>query len=382
MIGPARTDTSVVGNWWWTVDRWSLAVLALLMAAGLILVLAASPPVAERLGYETFYFVRRQATFLVPAAALMVAVSLLRPIDVRRLALFGFAAAVVLVIATLAVGDEVNGARRWLTLGGVWLQPSELLKPSFVVVTAWIFAAQQRTADPHVRWAAIALLAAVSALLVAQPDIGMATLVIFVWMAQFFLAGMPLRWLSAALAAGVACGVIAYAFVPHVTDRVDRFLFPGSGENYQVERALDAFQAGGALGRGPGEGVVKYVLPDAHADFIFAVAGEEYGMIACLLIAGAFAFVVLRGFGRLLRETDYFVLLAGSGLLVQLGLQAGINMGVNLQLLPAKGMTLPFISYGGSSLIALALGMGMVLALTRRRATPPEARWLLGGPQA
>jgi cell division protein FtsW len=311
----------------------------------------------------------------------MVAVSLLRPIDVRRLALLGFAAAVVLVIATLAMGDEVNGARRWLNLGGVRLQPSELLKPSFVVVTAWIFAAQQRTADPHMRWAAIALLAMVTALLVAQPDIGMAALVIFVWMAQFFLAGMPLRWLAAMLAAGVACGVLAYAFVPHVTDRVDRFLFPGSGENYQVERALEAFQAGGALGRGPGEGVVKYVLPDAHADFIFAVAAEEYGMIACLLIAGAFAFVVLRGFSRLLRETDYFVLLAGSGLLAQLGLQAGINMGVNLHLLPAKGMTLPFISYGGSSLIALTLGMGMVLALTRRRATPPEARWLFGRPQ-
>jgi cell division protein FtsW len=316
--------------------------------------------------------------FLLPALGILITTSLLRPEDVRRLAIAGFLIALSLVAFVLVFGQEVNGARRWISLSGVWLQPSEILKPTFVVVTAWMFAAQQRTADPRVLWASIGLLALVTGMLALQPDIGMASLVVAVWLVQFFLSGMPLRWVSAVVAAGIALALLAYAFVPHVTDRVDRFLFPQSGGNYQVETALDAFYAGGALGRGPGEGVVKNVLPDAHTDFIFAVAGEEYGMAVCLLIAAGFAFVVLRGLGRLLHGTDYFALLAGAGLLVQFGLQAAINMGVNLRMLPAKGMTLPFISYGGSSLLALALGMGMALALTRRRSSALEVRWLLG----
>lgn len=379
MIGPGRTDNSVLGTWWWTVDRWSLALLAALMVVGLILIAAASPSVADRLGYDSFHFVRRQGIYLVPAAAVMVAVSLLRPVDVRRLAVLGFVAAIpLLVLALTAISDDVNGAKRWLEFGGLRLQPSEFAKPTFVVVTAWILAARQDTAHRSLHWVSIALVIVLVALIAAQPDIGMAALVAATWLAQFFLAGMPLRWVGAMFAGALAAAAAAYSFVPHVADRVDSFLFPERGTNYQVETALDAFNNGGALGRGPGEGVVKTVLPDAHTDFIFAVTGEEFGLVVCLAVVAAFALLVLRGFLRLMQETDYFVVLAGAGLLVQLGLQAAMNMGVNLRLLPAKGITLPFLSYGGSSLLALALGMGMLLALTRRRTTALEARWILG----
>ena len=213
-------------------------------------------------------------------------------------------------------------------------------------------------------------------------DFGMAAVCAAVWSAQVFLAGLPLLWTIGIVSSGAVGLWLAYLFAPHVTERIDGFLNPQAGDNFQVETALNAFAAGGPFGRGPGEGVVKNVLPDAHTDFIFAVVGEEYGMIACILIAATFAFVVLRGLLRLLREPDYFALLGGAGLLVQFGLQAAINMGVNLRLLPAKGMTLPFLSYGGSSLLALALGMGLMLALTRRRFTDLEARWLLGKAEA
>jgi len=378
VIGPARTDTSLIGRWWWTVDRLTLGAVGLLMAVGMILVVAASPAVAVRIGTDSFHFVERQALFLVPAAGVLLAASLLSPIGVRRAGLAAFGLALALMVATLLWGPLVNGAHRWLEIEGITFQPSELAKPGFAVVTAWLLAMHQRQADWRYGAFAALLLIAVLVLLAFQPDYGMAAVVASVWFGQAFLAGLPLVWVAIAIVAGASAVSAAYVFVPHVTERIDRFLYPGSGENFQVETALNAFAAGGPFGRGPGEGVVKNVLPDAHTDFIFAVVGEEFGMVACILIAAAFAFVVLRGLLRLLREPDYFVLLAGSGLLVQFGLQAAVNMGVNLRLLPAKGMTLPFLSYGGSSLLALALGMGFVLALTRRRVTDLEARWLLG----
>jgi cell division protein FtsW len=378
MIGPARTDNSLIGRWWWTVDRLTLGAIGLLMAVGMILIAAASPAVAERIGIKQFHFVERQALFLAPAAFVLVAASLLSPIGVRRIGLAAFITALALMIATLLWGPMVNGAHRWLDIEGVTFQPSELAKPAFAVVTAWLLALQQRHADWRFGAFAGALLVSVLALLALQPDYGMAAVVAAVWFGQAFLAGLPLLWVGMAVIGGAAAVSAAYTFVPHVTERIDRFLYPGSGENYQVETALNAFATGGPFGRGPGEGVVKSVLPDAHTDFIFAVVGEEFGMVACILIVATFAFVVLRGLLRLLREPDYFVLLAGSGLLVQFGLQAAVNMGVNLRLLPAKGMTLPFLSYGGSSLLALALGMGLLLALTRRRMSDLEARWLLG----
>jgi len=366
----ARTDTSLVARWWWTVDHWSLATLAMLIGVGAILSLAASPAVAERIGLEPFHFVRRQFLFLVPAVALMVGVSVLSPRAIRRLASVVFIAAVGLLILTLLIGPEIKGARRWIAIGGLSIQASEFIKPAFAVVTAWMFAEQCKGEGFPGRAAAVALYAIVITLLLLQPDLGMAVVVSTVWFVQFFLAGLPLLWVAILGIAGIAGLVGAYLVFPHVASRVDRFLDPSSGDSYQVEKAIEAFMNGGVLGRGPGEGTVKEVLPDAHTDFVFAVAGEELGLAACLIIVGLFAFIVLRGFGRLMRERSLFVLVAASGLLVQFGIQAVINIASSLRMMPTKGMTLPFISYGGSSLLGLALGMGMVLALTRQR--PPS----------
>jgi cell division protein FtsW len=368
MLSVARTDTSVIGRWWWTVDRWMLAALLLLVVVGALLTLAASPAVAERIGLGSFHFAERHILFLLPAGGIAFAVSLLSLRGVRRLALIGFAVGYVLMLATLLVGPEVKGATRWLYIAGISVQPSEFVKPFFVVVAAWLFAEQRRHGDVPGDAIALALLVLVLGCLVLQPDYGMTAVVATVWGAQIFVAGLSLVWIGALAALAAGGAGLAYLYVPHVTSRIDRFLSPEGADTYQVDTALRAFADGGLLGRGPGEGVVKRVIPDAHTDFIFAVAAEEYGVIVCLLIVALFAFIVLRGFSRLVRQDNLFVMLAAGGLLIQFGLQALINIGVNLNLLPTKGMTLPFISYGGSSLIALALAMGMVLALTRRRA--------------
>jgi cell division protein FtsW len=268
---------------------------------------------------------------------------------------------------TLVTGTEIKGATRWISLGGFSLQPSEFLKPTFAVVTAWMLAAQH---GPR-RWpgnaVAVLLFAVVVGLLLKQPDLGMTFVVTATWFAQFFLAGLSLFRVAALGIAGAGGLVGAYFVFPHVAARVDGFLDRSSGDTYQIDRSLEAFQNGGLFGRGPGEGTVKLQLPDAHSDFVFAVAGEEFGMIACLLITALFAFVVLRSIARLMQENSQFVQLAGTGVLVGFGLQALINMASSLHLMPTKGMTLPFISYGGSSVLALAMAMGMLLALSRRR---------------
>ncbi|MGB8274964.1 MAG: putative lipid II flippase FtsW [Alphaproteobacteria bacterium] len=367
MIGVPRTDSSVLGRWWWTVDHWVLWALAILIGFGAVLALAASPPVADRLGLEPFYFARRQLTVLPAAVLVMIGVSLLSPRWVRRLAWIVFLVGIVGVAATLVTGAEVKGARRWITLASFSLQPSEFVKPAFIVVSAWLLARRRLEGGSPVSPLAASLFVLVVGLLALQPDLGMAVVVATVWFGQVFVAGVPLRLVAALSSVGVAGMTAAYFVFPHVTSRVDRFLDPDSGDRYQVTTSLDAFMNGGLFGRGPGEGTVKQVLPDAHADFVLAVAGEEMGLIACLVIVCLFAFIVVRGFSRLLQEDDLYVLLAASGLLAQFGLQALINMGSSLDLIPTKGMTLPFISYGGSSLLALSLGLGMVLALTRRR---------------
>jgi cell division protein FtsW len=368
MIAVSRTDSSPFARWWWTVDHWTLWAVAALIGFGAVLTLAASPAVADRLGLDPFYFARRQFVILPTAAIAMVAVSLLPPIWIRRLALVLLVVALAGVAATLFAGTEIKGARRWIGAGGLSIQPSEFVKPSFAVLTAWLLSHRRLAGGPPVGVSAVALFAVVVVLLALQPDLGMAAVVTVVWLGQVFLAGLRLRFM-AGLAGLAAVGMVAaYLLFPHVASRVDRFLDPDSGDRYQVTTSLEAFENGGLFGRGPGEGTVKQVLPDAHADFILAVAGEEMGLVACLTVVALFAFIVIRGFARLLQENDLFVLLAASGLLAEFGLQALINMGSTLDLIPTKGMTLPFISYGGSSLIALAIGMGMLLALTRRRA--------------
>ncbi|MHA1108815.1 MAG: FtsW/RodA/SpoVE family cell cycle protein [Alphaproteobacteria bacterium] len=335
----ARTDNSLVSRWWWTVDRWSIAAIALLIGFGALLIMAASPAVADRLGLDSFHFVRRQFIVLPLALAVMLGVSLMSPRGVRRMALAGFGITLALLAATFAFGVEVKGAQRWIEFAGISLQPSEFIKPTFAVVAAWLFAERLRNNDMVVNSAAIGLFVLVVALLLMQPDFGMTVVVSAVWFTQFFLAGLPLIWVGLFLVLGVVGTLFAYFLLPHVASRIDRFLDPASGDSYQMTRSMEAFMKGGMTGRGPGEGTVKAVLPDAHTDFIFAVAGEELGLFACLIIVALFAFVVLRGFSRVLQEHNMFIML-----------------------------TLPFISYGGSSLLAIAFGIGIVLALTRRRA--------------
>ena len=362
-----RADTSILGQWWWTVDRWSLAAIAALMAFGALLAAASSPAVASRIGLDEFYFIKRHFMLLPVAIAMILAVSAMTPTQVRRMAVIAFLGCIVLLAATLLLGTEIKGARRWLSIAGFSLQATEFVKPMFAVVAAWLFSEAAR--DPRFpgRLICTGLFATVIALVIAQPDLGQAVVITGVWMAQFFLAGLPM-WLVAGLVVLGVSGLIgSYFTLSHVASRIDRFIDPKSGDTYQIERSIEAFSSGGLFGRGPGEGQVKQVLPDAHADFVFAVAGEELGMFVALFIVTLFAFIVLRGMTRAMSEQNLFIMLAVSGLLVQFGLQALINMGSSLQLIPTKGMTLPFISYGGSSLLGVALGLGMTLALTRRR---------------
>ena len=363
----ARTDNSTLGRWWWTVDRWTLLALIVLAAIGVILVLAASPPVAERIGLEPLHFVRKHVSYLPIALILMVAVSLLTPVGVRRLAAIVFMVALILLLVTLLFGTEIKGAKRWISLGSLALQPSEFVKPALAVLCAWMFAAKRLEEDIPGNTIAFFLYSIVAGMLLLQPDVGQALVVSVVWFTQWFLAGLPMAWVAVTIGIGITFLTAAYFVFPHVASRIDRFIDPASGDSYQVDRAMEAFMNGGMWGRGPGEGTVKAYLPDAHADFILAVAGEEFGLFLCLAIVGIFCFVVLRGFINLMRSSELFVVVAATGLLVQFALQALINMGSTTSLMPTKGMTLPFISYGGSSLLALAFGMGMFLAFTRRR---------------
>ena len=366
----ARTDDSRLAMWWWSVDRWTLAALMVLVLCGALLTLAASPAVADRIGLTEFHFVRRQMVFLPLAVLVMLWVSFQDARMVRRLALAMFGLGIVMMALTLVLGAEVKGATRWLRIGPFSVQPSEFVKPGFAVLAAWLFAEARRD-ERFPGWLlATGLFGLTAGLLLLQPDVGMTLVVGAIWSVQFFLGGMPVLMLIGLVGVALGAAVGAYMTFDHVKIRVDRFLDPASGEGYQVDRAIEAFQSGGLFGRGPGEGRVKEVLPDAHADFIFAVAGEEYGLIVCLIIVVLFAAIVLRGFVRAFETDDLFRLIAVAGLMVQFALQAIINLASTLNLIPPKGMTLPFISYGGSSTLALALGMGMVLALTRTRPGP------------
>ena len=363
----SRTEYSPLGDWWWTVDRMILAALAVLMLGGLVFSLAASPPVAVRMDRDPFFFVNRQVMYLIPAVLILLATSLLSPRQIRRLAVVVFIVSLVLVAATLLYGAEVKGARRWIAIFGYTMQPSEFLKPSFVILIAWLFGESTRHPEMPANSAALALLLVVVALLVLQPDFGQTLLILLVWGALFFLAGMRLVWV-AGLAATAAAGLAgAYFTVPYVTRRIKGFIDPASGDSFNIGIALESFARGGWFGRGPGEGTVKRILPESHTDFVFAVAAEEFGIVVCLALVALFAFIVIRALCHALRNEDPFARFAAAGLAVLFGLQAAINMAVNLHLLPAKGMTLPFISYGGSSMISLAYGMGMLLALTRDR---------------
>lgn len=362
----ARTDTSTFARWWWTVDRWTLIALCTLIAIGVMLTATASPSVAERIGFAPWHFMVRQGIYAPLALTVMLGVSMMNRRQVRRAAVIVFVATAGLLLLTLATGAEIKGARRWIAIGGLSVQPSEFIKPAFAVVAAWMFSAQRLGQKVPGNVIAGLLYVLVISLLLAQPDVGQAFVVTVIWLSQWFLAGLSLQWLAGFGLLGMAGLGAAYFAFDHVSSRIDRFIHPEIGDNYQVERALEAITNGGMFGTGPGAGTAKLSLPDAHADFIFAVAGEEFGLLACLLLISVFVFVVVRGFLRVFQSSDLFTVLAVNGLLVQFALQALINMATAVQLMPPKGMTLPFISYGGSSIIGIAFGMGMMLALTRR----------------
>ncbi len=374
MIQVPRDDRSVIGQWWWTVDRWTLGAVLAIMGFGVLLTLAASPPAAERIGADSFMFAKRQFVFLPIALMVMLAISLASPRHIRRLALLVFCGSVVLLALTFVIGVEIKGARRWISVPGLSsVQPSEFVKPSLAVISAWLLAQARAERRAPGYLLSTLLVATTLGLLLMQPDLGMSIVVASVWAAQLFVVGLPMWVAGFGVIGGVGSLVGAYFFFNHVRSRFDRFLDPSSGDNYQVNTALEAFMNGSLFGRGPGEGTVKAALPDAHTDFIMAVCGEEFGLVCCLLILGLFAFVTLRTLSRASKETSLFITLSATGLAVQFGLQAAINMASTIQLIPAKGMTLPFISYGGSSALAMAICVGMLLSLTREHAGLREA---------
>src|SRR5438132_13806859 len=363
----ARDQRTPFSEWWWTVDKLLLAAIIALILGGIILSLAASPPVATRIGLDPFHFFNRHVLLLLPSFMVLIGVSFLSPKQIRRTALVVFAVSILLIVATLLVGPEVKGSRRWITLIGVNIQASESAKPAFVVVAAWLFAESTKRPEMPATSMALTMLLMLVSLLVMEPDFGQTMLILMVWGALFFIAGMRMIWVAGLGSAAVAGLFGAYLFVPHVAGRIKRFVNPASGDTFQVDTAMEAFYNGGWFGLGPGEGIAKRSLPDSHTDFVFAVAAEEFGIILCLMLLALYAFIVIRALSRAYSNEDMFARFAASGLAILFGVQGAINMAVNLQLIPAKGMTLPFISYGGSSIISLAYGVGMLLALTRLR---------------
>jgi cell division protein FtsW len=365
---PAKPGEPILPEWWRTVDRWSLAAILGLILAGLLLGLAASPPLAVRNGLDPFHYVTRQVVFAALALGLMLVVSMLSPVSLRRWAVIAFVVSVVAVALLPAFGTDFGkGAVRWYSLRVISVQPSEFLKPSFAIFAAWLMAASYDVKGPPGKALSFAVAVVLTAMLAVQPDFGQAALLIATWALMYFAAGAPIPLLGGVGAGVVGVGWLAYRNSEHVARRIDGFLTSEVDPRTQIGYATNAIQEGGFLGVGIGNGTVKWTLPDAHTDFIIAVAAEEFGLILCAIILALYMTVVVRSLLRLVRERDPFIRLAGTGLAVLLGLQSLINVGVAVRLLPAKGMTLPLISYGGSSLIAAGLGLGVLLAMTRKR---------------
>ena len=366
----SRAERGAMADWFWTIDRFFLAAFILLMGLGFMLSFAASPPVAERLGLDSFHFVKRHAFFLLPAICVMLGISFMSPRQVRRAAMILLVLSLSAMVLALFFGVEVKGSRRWISIGSFSLQPSEFMKPAFVVICAWLFAEHARQPEIPGNLFAIILFGIVAALLVAQPDLGQTILTAAVWGGMFFMAGMPWLWIIVLGGAGAGGLLTAYTLLPHVAARIDKFM-TGEGDTFQMDTAREALIRGDWFGQGPGEGIIKRIIPDSHTDFIFSVAAEEFGIVFCMVIVLIFAFVVMRGLNHAFKERNDFTRFAVAGLGLQIGIQSMINIGVNLELLPAKGMTLPLISYGGSSMIAICVTAGFILALTRHR---PEKR--------
>ena len=363
----SRSDKGLIADWWFTVDRLLVGCVLVLMAAGVLFSMAASPPVAARIGLDHFHFFSRQLLFMGPAVVVLLATSMLSPVWARRVAFVAFFGGLAAMGAAQFVGPEIKGAHRWLDLGPINVQPSEFVKPAFAVSAAWFLAEGTRRPDMPGFWISFCLYGSFAAMLVLQPDFGQLVLVTAVFATLLLIHGISWFWIFGLGGAGATGAVMAYLTFPHVASRVNRFLNPEDHDTFQVDVATQAFHNGGLMGTGPGGGSAKNILPDAHTDFIPAVIGEEFGFIACVILICLIGFIVLRVLNRAQRVSDPFVVLSLTGLVTLYGLQSFINLGVNLTLLPAKGMTLPFISYGGSSLIAMAFSMGLLLAFSRVR---------------
>jgi len=367
----SRIDRGPIANWWWTIDRSILAACLLLMGLGILFSFATSPSVAQKISIaDSFHFVKLHIKYTVPAFLVMISVSFFAPRNIRRCCVVLLAVSIVLLILTLFTGIEIKGSRRWIPLAGITIQPSEFMKPALVVVLAWLFAIQNRYGSIGGYVFAVILYAACATLLMLEPDIGQTLLISVTSGALFFLAGVSWGVIALFIGLAVIGGVSAYMEFDHVRERVHGFL-TGEGDTFQVDVGREAIIHGGWFGQGPGEGTVKRIIPDSHTDFVFSVVAEEYGIILCMIIVALFAFIVIRSLLIAMKEPDNFTRFSTAGIIILFGFQSIINMAVNLHLMPPKGMTLPFISYGGSSLVAIAFTMGALLALTRRR---PEAR--------
>lgn len=371
-----RADHTRLGDWWWTLDKVSLLTMLVLLVIGVVMSFAASPPIARDLGLANeFHFVQKHIIFLIPTLMLAFGISMLSTKTIVRVALVVFALAIVGMVGAILFGVEIKGSKRWIDLIVFQMQPSELAKPTLVVVSAWLFAENAKRPELRAHLMAMGLYLLTAGILIAQPDIGQTILITAVWGVLFFVAGMTWVWIAALGSAALGGIGLAYAFIPHVTSRIDRFINPESGDNHQTDRAIESFIEGGWFGRGPGEGVVKEHLPDSHTDFLFAVTAEEFGIIMCLIVLALYGFLFARLILAALRCEDLFSRYAVIGLVALLATQAAINMGVNLQLLPAKGMTLPYLSYGGSSMLSVGLTSGILLALTRHKARLRRTVW-------
>ena len=379
-VAPRQEGDPILPRWWRTIDRWSISSILLLFAVGILLGLAASPPLAERNGLSPFHYVERQVVFGLAAFAVMFVTTMMNPQMLRRLGVIGFFIAFAALAMLPAFGTDFGkGAVRWFSFGFASVQPSEFLKPVFVITVAWLIAASQEIGGPPGKSMSLVLTLVVVAFLAMQPDFGQAALVMFAWGVIYFVGGAPYTLILVVAAVVVLGGMLAYQNSEHFARRIDGFLNPEVDPTTQLGYATNAIREGGFFGVGVGEGQVKWSLPDAHTDFIIAVAAEEYGLVLVMLIIGLYATVVVRSFIRLVQERDPFIRLAGTGLAAMFGVQALINMGVAVRLLPAKGMTLPFVSYGGSSLIATGLAVGMLLAFTRTRPQGKIGDILAGG---
>ena len=316
----ARTDRSILGRWWWTVDRWTLAALMTLLGIGVVLIVSGSPGVSDTIGYDPFHFVRRHLVFAPLAALILITASLLGPREVRWCAAAIVAGTLLMLVMVLLFGVEAKGARRWISIAGLSLQPSEFMKPGLAIVAAWLFALFQRTGEWRYLAANLALLGMTVLLVASQPDIGMTAVIVAVWMTQFFLSGLPIAATAALGSLGVAGMAFAYVTFDHVKSRIDRFINPEAGDTYQIDKSIAAFESGGWFGVGPGNGALKSQLPDAHADFVLAVAGEEFGAALCLVLVTLIAIVVFRGLMRVATTRSLFVSVAAAGLLVSFAL--------------------------------------------------------------